>query len=271
MCIIRLFLDAPFPPAGKMEEKITWAPILIACTPRALQSSLILPRFQLAVSFVPTWESNSGQQSVLLMSCGTLLVTSQTLVPRRQHNSCASLSGRQMGTSDTHHKHLVFFLRCPLCAAGTVSPCRLCSWVFIAVKASYWVLVVMLEGGGWSGVLPLWVTRVRGASFSEVSATGPQFWNHLSISILAPLIPRSLLPVSCNSAIWHNRSSTYTKPVQVLTFSPGEGSGHSLQPTACTEVSFLTCPLFPCLFPCRLIRLTQESIISTAGVGPDFS
>jgi len=36
---------------------------------------------------------------VLLTSGGTLLATSQTLAPGRQHTSCDSLSGRQMDTS----------------------------------------------------------------------------------------------------------------------------------------------------------------------------
>jgi len=45
-----------------------------------------------------------------------------------------------------HH----FFLQYPLCAAGVVSSCRPSSWVSMVVKPSYLVLVVMLEGGGWS-------------------------------------------------------------------------------------------------------------------------
>jgi len=49
-----LFLAVRFPPTGKVEEKITWAAVFFACTPRALKSSSILPRFWLVVSFVLT-------------------------------------------------------------------------------------------------------------------------------------------------------------------------------------------------------------------------
>lgn len=43
LCIICLFLAFLFPPTGKTEEKITWAPVFFTCTARALLSCLILP------------------------------------------------------------------------------------------------------------------------------------------------------------------------------------------------------------------------------------
>lgn len=136
---------------------------------------------------------------------------------------------RELPTMSTCH----FFFQYPL-KKGTVSPCRPWSWVSKAVKTLYLLLVVILEGGVWSGVQLLWVTRVQSASFSVVSATEAWFWNHLY-----PLILHNLLTVSCSLATWHNRSSNCAHLFRVLTFSPGEGSGHSLQLTVYTEVSFL--------------------------------
>jgi len=52
----------------------------------------------------------------------------------------------------------------------------------MVVKASFFFAVVMLEGGGWSGVLLLRVTRVQGASISLVVSTGAWFCNHVSMS-----------------------------------------------------------------------------------------
>lgn len=171
---------------------------------------------------------------MLLTYCVTLLAPGRL----------GSLSGQQIGPSApfnsvTHYKHLHFFIQYSLCANCTVSPCRPCTWVSIDVKASYLVLVVILEGEDWDRGLLLWVTRVQCASLSVVSDIGPQFWNYLSISISAPLLLHSLLTVACNSATWCIRSSACAHLMQVFTFSPGEGSGHSLQPTTYTEVSFL--------------------------------
>jgi len=59
---------------------------------------------------------------------------------------CDSLSDRQIEESPTMSTS--FFLWYPLYAAGIVSLCRCCSWVYIAVKASDLVLVVMLGCGG---------------------------------------------------------------------------------------------------------------------------
>lgn len=46
----------------------------------------------------------------------------------------------------------------------------------------------------------------------------------------------SLLTVACNLAAWCHRSSTCAYLLQVLTFSPGEVFGHTLQPTVYAEV-----------------------------------
>lgn len=105
-------------------------------------------------------------------------------------------------------------------------------------------LIVVLESGNWRIILLLWVARVQGALFCLVSAAVTLFWNHLAVSILAPLILCNLLAVYCNLATWHHRLSTRTDPLHVLVFSPEEGSGHSFQPLICTEISFLTSSLW---------------------------
>ena len=108
---------------------------------------------------------------MLFTGCGTFSATSRTSAPRKQHPSRASLSGWQVGASVPLNRGSPttstrrFFSRCLLCAAGVVSSCRPCSWVSTVVKASCLFLVVVLEGGGWSGVLLLRVTRVQGASY----------------------------------------------------------------------------------------------------------
>lgn len=58
----------------------------------------------------------------------------------------------------------IFFLWYTQCAAGTVSPPRPCSWVSIAVNASYLIMVVKLEDVDRSRVLLLCVTRAQSAS-----------------------------------------------------------------------------------------------------------
>lgn len=73
----------------------------------------------------------------------------------------------------------------------------------------------MLEGEDQREALHFWVTNVQHASFSVLCATRTWLCNHLSISILALLILWSLLFVSCNSATWHNRSSTFTHLLRV--------------------------------------------------------
>lgn len=60
ICIMYLFLAAPFPLTGKMEERMTLALILFVCIPRALSSFLTSSRFQFAVSFAPAWKNNNG-------------------------------------------------------------------------------------------------------------------------------------------------------------------------------------------------------------------
>lgn len=75
-----------------------------------------------------------------------------SLLNRLQSSRNILFSGQQMGasipltsaspTASIYH----FLLWHPLPVAHTVSPCRPCSWVSMAVKASYLFLVAMLEG-----------------------------------------------------------------------------------------------------------------------------
>lgn len=85
-----------------------------------------------------------------------------------------------------------------------------------------------------------YVTRVQCAPISEVSAIGPWFWNQLSVSISALPILSSLVTVSCNTAAWHNRLSDCKHLLEVVISMSEELSGHSLQPTTCTEISSLS-------------------------------
>lgn len=97
MCITCLFPAGPLPPL-----------IFLNCSPQDLLSSLILPRLRVAVTFILTWKSSNGileyiwkwnSRNALLTSCGTLLATSRTLAPGRQHTSCDYQSGQQMDAS----------------------------------------------------------------------------------------------------------------------------------------------------------------------------
>ena len=110
----------------------------------------------------------------------------------------------------------------------------------MVIKASNLFSIVLREGGGWSGVLLLQVSRVQGSSISLLVSTGAWFCNHLSISNLGHLILPSLLTVSCSSVTWCIRSSTCLHLVLALTSAPEEVYGHSLQAAACTDVSFIT-------------------------------
>lgn len=82
ICIIHQYLAAPFPLTGKMEEKITWAAALFTWSPRAFYFSLILPGFWLALSFLPTAKSSSGEQSVTMVMCDTLSASPQLQLPK---------------------------------------------------------------------------------------------------------------------------------------------------------------------------------------------
>lgn len=158
ICIIHQFLAAPFPLTGKMEENITWAAALFTWSPRAFYSSLILPGFWLALSFLPGAKNSSGEQSVTMVMCDTLSASPQPQLPKDN-------------TSQPHQGGTWAF-QCPLTESCTAStPCFFLLYslnrcwyslslqslfvVFVAVKASDVALVVILDGKDWRIVLIL--------------------------------------------------------------------------------------------------------------------
>lgn len=159
-----LFLADPFPPAGRMEEKMMWTPLFFTCTTRSsliLACSVIcahLKEEQWIVVCVldKLWHCLSNILDLSSWKAADLL-----WLPVRVAAGHLSSLNRASPAMSTHH----FFLWYPLCASGTVSPYRPCLWLSIAVKASNLVLVVMLEGGEWSPAF--WVTRVHSSYYGS--------------------------------------------------------------------------------------------------------
>lgn len=115
-----------------------------------------------------------------------------------------------------------FFLQYALRVASAASPCRPCSWVSTAVEASYLFLA-----GGWklkqsSAFFGSPVSKVPYSQWCP--ATGTQIWKYQSTSVSAPLILRSLLTVSCNSATCCNRSSNEHTFCRFLHFLQEKGA-----------------------------------------------
>lgn len=122
-----------------MKEKATGTLRVFACTPSTLWSPLLQPGVQLAVSFVATWKSSSGQQSVCLTGCGTLRHVSD--LPSQEAPYLlwppGRLAGGHFGTSFLFAQH-------PPCASSrncpssAVPPRRPLSWVS-TVQLRVWI------------------------------------------------------------------------------------------------------------------------------------